>query len=87
MTRDELIQTLYDAGVIPPGYGGTANQFDAFHRFADIVAAHEREKCAEICDNEMANAKVCANIVYGNGMAVGAGNCADRIRALGDNDE
>ena len=50
MTRDELIQTLYDAGVIPPGYGGTANQFDAFHRFADIVAAKERERCAKVAE-------------------------------------
>lgn len=50
MTRDELIQALYDTGVIPPGYGGTANQFDAFHRFADIVAARERERCAKVAE-------------------------------------
>lgn len=49
MNRDELIEALYEAGVIPPGYGGTENQFRAFHRFADIVAAAEREACAKVC--------------------------------------
>jgi len=84
MNRDELIQALYESGVIPPGYGGTANQFDAFHRFADIVATKERNRCADICDHEMDSAKACSNVVYGNGMSVGTGNCADKIRALGE---
>ena len=55
----------------------------ALARFAALVAAAEREKCADICDHEMDSAKACSNIVYGNGMSVGAGNCADKIRALG----
>lgn len=44
MNRDEIIQALYDSGVIPPGYGGTENQFLAFERFAEIVAAAERNR-------------------------------------------
>lgn len=74
MNREELINALYEAGVIPPGYGGTENQFLAFHRFAEIVAAIEREICAEICDHEMDSAIKPA-------MQIAAGNCADKIRA------
>lgn len=79
MNRTELINALYEAGVIPPEHGGTENQFMAFHRFAEIVAAIERERCADICDHEMDNA-------IGLSMRVAAGNCADKIRARGDHE-
>ena len=50
LNRGEIINALYEAGVIPPGYGGTENQFEAFHRFAALVAAAEREACALIAE-------------------------------------
>lgn len=56
----------------------------ALARFAALVAASVRQECANICDHEMESAKACSNIVYANGMAVGAGNCADRIRSQGE---
>ena len=49
----------------------------ALARFAELIASAEREKCADICDHEMDNAM---NL----GAKVAAGNCADRIRALGE---
>ena len=76
MTRHEIINALYEAGVIPPEHGATENQFMAFHRFAEIVAKVERNACADICDHEMDNS-------ISLSMKVSAGNCADKIRARG----
>ena len=49
-------------------------------RFAHLVAAAEREKCAEVCDKEAA--------FYGEcGWVQAASNCAAAIRAFGNSDE
>lgn len=52
MNRDEIINALYETGVIPPEHGATENQFLAFHRFAALVAAAERDRllsASELC--------------------------------------
>ena len=51
---------------------------DALLKFAALVAAAEREACAEICDEQMEIREI------NTAMAVAAGNCADAIRARGD---
>ncbi len=54
MTRDDIIRMAREAsGYISELPNGDAWLFDdaALERFAAIVAAAEREKCAEICDN------------------------------------
>lgn len=79
-TADEVLAWAREANL--PSCHTT--HLKALARFAALVAAAEREKCADICDHEMDSAKACSNIVYGNGMSVGAGNCADKIRALGE---
>lgn len=44
MTKDEIIEMAREAGLDPDLW----NYTDAFETFAKLVAAKEREKCAEI---------------------------------------
>ena len=50
MTQDEIIKMAREAGGIPVGsdqfMAGTVN----LERFAQLVAAAEREACAKVCD-------------------------------------
>ena len=52
ITRDQLINWLYEAGVIPPGYGGTEAQFQALETFASLAMAHQRELDAKLCESQ-----------------------------------
>ena len=48
MTQDEIIRIAREAGV---DNSWDLNWFDPyFERFAALVAAHEREACAKICE-------------------------------------
>jgi len=50
MNRDEIIRMARDAGI--PG-AWDLNWFDPYlERFAVLVAAHEREECAKLCDEQ-----------------------------------
>ena len=51
MTRDEIIRMARDAGMTGLDSGGLLENFE---RFAALVAAHEREMCAKVCDLETA---------------------------------
>ena len=68
MTQDEIIRMMKEAGF----YIGKDDEFEpAWERFAALVAAHEREACAKVCDAEHDKSK------FGvNGM-----HCAAAIRA------
>lgn len=44
MTRAQVIEMLYEAGVLPPKHGATENQWRAFERFAELVAVAERRR-------------------------------------------
>jgi len=44
--RDDIIRMAREAGLDPDLW----NYTDAFERFAALVAAHEREACAQVCD-------------------------------------
>ena len=46
MTRDDIIRMAREAGLDPDLW----NYTDAFERYAYLVAAHEREECAKLCD-------------------------------------
>jgi hypothetical protein len=50
MTREDVIRMAREAGVLS-GYDS-----DLFQRFAKLVAAHEREECAKICELVAINA-------------------------------
>ena len=47
MTQDEIIEMARQAGLDPDLW----NYTDAFERFATLVAEHEREKCAKLCES------------------------------------
>ena len=57
MTRDDLLRMAREAGFsvrrdleTPKSYDHIAGYGDALERFAELVAAAEREACAAICD-------------------------------------
>ena len=45
MTKEDIIRMAREAGFVRPEVGATELQ-----RFAALVAAHEREACAKICE-------------------------------------
>ena len=48
MTQEEIIEMARQAGLDPDLW----NYTDAFERFATLVAEHEREACANICEEK-----------------------------------
>ena len=66
MNLQDIIRMAREAGFV-----GMDGDHGALRRFAALVAAAERERCAEICDS------VGANAVLGT-----AGECAAAIRKL-----
>lgn len=46
MTRDQIVKWVEEAGVIPPGWGATENQWCSLERFAALVAASCRRRKA-----------------------------------------
>jgi hypothetical protein len=79
MTRDDIIRMAREAGITFVTEVGVASATPEWiERFAALVAAAEREACAEICDEQMEIREI------NTAMAVAAGNCADAIRARGD---
>ena len=49
MTRDDIVKWAHEAGMIPPGWGATENQWYALEVFADLVSIAQNEKCAMMC--------------------------------------
>ena len=55
MTQDEIIRMAMEAGAVDRYFGNQLHGI-AFHkkewleRFAALVAAHEREACAKVCE-------------------------------------
>jgi Tat protein secretion system quality control protein TatD with DNase activity len=48
MTRDDIIKMAREAGFNPVSYMGA--NLESFERFAELVAAREREACAKVCE-------------------------------------
>jgi hypothetical protein len=69
MTQDEIIELAKqaNAGML---HGGGYSLFgsDAIERFAKLVAQHEREACAELCEG-YAQAKYAAGAIRARGQA------------------
>jgi hypothetical protein len=47
MTRDDIVKWAAEAGIMPPNWGATENQWRSLHAFAELAAAYEREECAK----------------------------------------
>ena len=84
MTLQEILKLVKQAGGIeqtPYDYGaksdGVILKHDALLDLVDLVTQHEREACAQLCE-EQAN-----NLDYGHD--VGCYDCAKAIRSHGEN--
>lgn len=78
MTQDEIIRMAREAANNEPIYGRKEFTFsrNELERFAALVAAHEREACAKVCDKYAEESSNPMNF---------AENCAAAIRARGNN--
>ena len=80
MTQDEIIRMAREAGfegLIEKAWG-----IEQLERFAALVAAHEREACAKVCDT-MATPETFRDAQHDFHWA--AGCCAAAIRARSEN--
>lgn len=73
MERDEIIEMMNIAGGVFGAYCFWEVEPDELERFANLVAAREREACAKICDRlgdetEDANAADCADAIRARGQ-------------------
>jgi len=75
MTREEIIRMAREAGL---AYGSDEKPLGSVTRFAALVAAHEREACAKVCDNRITNEAGMQREDYENQQ------CAKAIRARGE---
>jgi len=82
MNKEDIIRMAGEAGIIY-----TRNTGTMLERFADIVAAHEREECAKVCDEaEIRFEELCDKFAYPHdqGMADASHQLAAAIRARGE---
>ncbi len=82
MTRDDIIRMAREAG-----FEFKDRAEPKLERFAALVAAHEREACAKLCEEVESRAEeLWDKFAYpeDQGMASGARQCATAIRARGD---
>jgi hypothetical protein len=89
MDREQIIQWAREAGVSIRGhYDETGSTLQELEAFAELVAAHEREACAKVCD-DMASKNHAEHHLYQHqldkgvrlSMAVGLSEGAAAIRA------
>lgn len=90
MTRNEIMRMAKQAG---GRFDGSDWRFlcdfddEELERFAALVAAAEREACAQVCESEEARAlynfdnDLEANRHFWNGASQSATSCAESIRA------
>ena len=85
MTRDDIIRMAREAHheLVTQDYPGHLGQLDPWtlrllERFAALVAKHEREACAKVCDNRITNEAGMQREDYENRQ------CAAAIRARGE---
>lgn len=58
MTRDDIVKWAAEAGIMPPDWGATENQWRSLTAFAELAAAAERESCAQLLDEMAAKDKL-----------------------------
>ena len=79
MTRDDIIRMAREAGFESNSLGMTytsGSLLDLLERFAELVAAAEREACAKVCENGTFLHDFSPEAVYSRA-------CARAIRARG----
>ena len=78
MNRDDIIRMAREARWIGNVEGWTFTNYEELERFAALVAAHEREACAQVCDKRAADYRMGFEEKYE------AQACAYDIRARSD---
>jgi hypothetical protein len=81
MTQDEIIEMAKQAGIVNP-----QNVINTLEDFAKLVAQHEREACAKVCEDDAWRCKKIAidtQNKQANASAIEASICANAIRARG----
>jgi hypothetical protein len=57
MNRDDIIRMAVDAGASgcanPDKWGILEISYESLERFAALIAAHEREECAKVCEDSV----------------------------------
>ena len=88
MNREEILLIAKQSGVRLASYSDTVDHRNVYphelERFAKLVAAHEREACATVCEEVESRAEeLWDKFAYpeDQGMASGARQCAAAIRA------
>ena len=84
MDREEIIRMAREAGL---AYGSDEKPLGSVTRFAALVAKHEREACAKVCEEVESRAEeLWDKFAYpeDQGMASGARQCTTAIRARGE---
>jgi hypothetical protein len=80
MNREDIIRMAREAGFKDHGvaemWGNLTAPEESIERFAALVAAAEREACAQVCEDEIKRIKP----IY----SVTAENCVKAIRARGE---
>ena len=85
MTRDDIIRMAQKAGKTQSGVEYTM-PFEVLERFAELIAAAEREECEKLCDAIAISARKKYKETYNpyeDGRADGAWECEEAIRARG----
>jgi hypothetical protein len=75
MTQEDIIKLAREAGLADSN--GVVHAFYQLERFASLVAAHEREACAQVCDVLAVHPEYASDITK---------VAAQAIRARGRND-
>ena len=82
MTQDEILEIAQESGLGSERWTTDKQLHDFLERFAALVAAHEREACAKVCEEngkEPDDHKAYEG--YDEGYQDGSNNCAASIRA------
>jgi hypothetical protein len=84
MNRDDIIRMAQEAGFDPHDMSDdfTCNLMD-IERFANLVAATEREACAKVCEVFSVDRGMIEDEILKTGVFSGASMCALAIRERG----
>ncbi len=79
MNRDDIIKMAQEAGCYDDGEEFCFVNFRHIERFVELVAAYEREECANVCDSIGRHPPMDD---WSSGYRDGGRDCASLIRAM-----
>jgi hypothetical protein len=82
MNRDDIIRMAREAGISKP-WDQEPVKWETLERFANLVAAEEREACAKMCEAFSVDRGMIRDETLKTGVFSGASMCALAIRERG----